>query len=417
MSLRSIQNNQTVVFKRNLSFLWKFLALDDGKQKMERKLYNWDESPYESIRTRSALIKAKALCPITSKSINYICPYSGIPTHHSKEAWEQDTEYHKLKKYEQLKKVNLYEHDLRSGRKFTEFAFPGKQDKNFTINLGNWDSFFYTRDFPPMNDEFNLAAATKVLTYPLTIASLFYKFSPYEIEPKGPITLEGAKSLAALRYSLYPPYVKSSESSITFKDRPMRIFIIGASIESMIPGYVWKQFGYLFPNTNFEIHFIGPEAYFDKESKTFQSTNTPFGKPLIIRFDEQITLHHHTKFFNEIYDMGDLFPFDPYLDSFFLFHPGFKTADQIHWNKSLKGLLESKCPIYMTGYHEDDINKEIEWLKNHELSNEMDVIMNKTDNLFGCTKLELVDSNPTETYNINNKIFGFRGKRYHAIKT
>lgn len=39
-------------------------------------------------------------------------------------------------------------------------------------------------------------------------------------------------------------------------------------MEGMLPGYIWKQFGYLFPNTEFEIHLIGPEAYYDKSCKS-----------------------------------------------------------------------------------------------------------------------------------------------------
>lgn len=106
--------------------------MDDSKNKViERPLYTWDESPYEDIRERAAMIRAQALCPVTSKPVNFVCPYSGIPTHHSKEAWEQDKQYHESKVYEKLKKVNLYEHDLRSGRKFAEFAFPKKTRKRF----------------------------------------------------------------------------------------------------------------------------------------------------------------------------------------------------------------------------------------------------------------------------------------------
>lgn len=400
---------------RTFSF-WKLLSLDSNDSKeAEVPLYKWDESPYEDIRTRAAYIRTKGLCPVTKKSINFVCPYSGIPTHHSEEAWRNDTEYHEKKKYELLKKVNLYEHDIRSGRKFDEFVFPAEQPRDYATSLANWDTFFYTRDFAPMNTEFNLAAATKVLSYPITIAALLHKFSPYGTVPRGPITIEGLRSLAALRYSLYPPHTKSSES-ITFKERPIRIFILGSKMESMLPGYVWKQFGYLFPESKFEIHLVGPEAYFDRESRSFGPTNEPNGRPLVSRFDDQITLHHHTKYFHEIYNQGDLFPFDPYLDVFFLFHPGFKTADGIYWDKALKGLLESKCPVFVTGYHEKDIDREIDWLKNHELYDEMDILMNKSDNLFACTKLDLVDINPTETFNSNSKIFGFRGKRYHAIK-
>lgn len=402
---------------RNISFLKKLLLLDGGKTDVsETPVYNWDESPYEDIRTRAAFIRTRALCPVTKKSVNFVCPYSGIPTHYSEEAWKADEEYHSKKKYELLRKVNLYEHDLRSGRKFDEFVFPGEQEREFTMNMSSWDSFFYTRDFNPMNTEFNLAAASKVLTYPITIGSVLHKLAPYSMQPKGTITLEGLRSLSALHYTLYPPYSKTTETAVSFKERPMRIFILGAKMEAMLPGYVWKQFGYLFPETKFEIHFIGPECYFDPQTKSFTSTEEPHGRALVNRYDEQITLHYHTLYFHELYDFGDLFPFDPYLDVFFLFHPGFRTANEIHWDKSLKGLLESKCAVYVTGYHVEDAARESEWLSSHKLADEMDILMNLTENVFGSTKLDLVDSNPTETFQANKEMFAFRGKRYHAIK-
>ncbi|KAA8900156.1 hypothetical protein DIURU_003972 [Diutina rugosa] len=405
------------VSTRQLSFLWRMLALEQPQsQEKERVLYKWDESPYEDIRTRAAYIRAMAKCPVTKKPVEYVCPVSGIPTHHSEEAWLADTDYHANKTYDKLKKVNLYEHDIRSGRKFDEFLFPKEQSKDNTTNLSNWDSYFYTRDFMPMNTEYNLAAATKVLTYPMTIAALLHKFSPYHGEPKGPLTVEGLKSLAALRYSLYPPYVKQTEA-VTFKERPIRIFLLGAKMESMLPGYVWKQMGYLFPEARFEIHLVGPEAYFDREQRTFGKTNVDHGRALVDRYDDQITLHYHTHYFHELYDMGDLFPFDPYLDVFFAFHPGFQTADRVHWDKSLPGLLESKCGVFVTGYHLEDAQRELAWLQAHPLHDEMDVLMHPTQNLFACTKLDLVDTNPTETFNSNAVMFGVRGKRYHAIKT
>lgn len=406
--------SSSLVSSRNISFLKRLLVLNDNSDlNASEKLYPWDESPYDDLRTRAAYIKTTALCPVTQKPVNFVCPYSGIPTHASEEAWADDVDYHQQKKYELLKKVNLYEHDLRSGRTFDEFVFPGEQENDFMTNLTNWDSFFYTRDFNPMNTEFNLAAATKVLTYPITLAAVMHRLSPFMLQPKGPLTLEGLKSVSALRYTLYPPYTKETNS---FKERPMRIFIVGAKMEAMLPGFVWKQFGYLFPQNKFEIHFIGPECHFDRSTKSFTPTNEPHGRALVERYDEQITLHYHTLYFHELYNYGDLFPFDPYLDLFFLFHPGFQTTNKIHWDRSLKGLLESKCPVYVTGYHKLDTLRELLWLLNHPLAEEMDLLMDQTENIFGSTKIDLVDSNPTETFQANNEIFAFRGKRYHAIK-
>lgn len=402
---------------RQISFLKKLLSLDTTESEdSERKIHNWDESPFEDIRTRAAFIRARAKCPVTQKPVNFVCPHSGIPTHHDEEAWSNDVEYHEKKKYELLKKVNLYEHDLRSGRKFNEFIFPGPIERDVMPSLASWDSFFYTRDFNPMNTEFNLAAATKVLTYPTTIASVLHRFTPYALEPKGPTTLEGLRSMSALRYSLYSPS-KSKDSEAMFKDRAMRIFILGARMEAMLPGYVWKQFGYLFPDTKFEIHLIGPHSHFDSELKQFTALDKPHGRPLVTQYDEQITIHHHTKYFHEVYNTGDLFPFDPYLDMFFIFHPGFRTADEIHWDKSLKGLLDSKCPVFVTGYHENDLKRELNWLEEHPLYEETDILMKPGQNIFGSTKFDLVDSNPTETFQANSEVFAFRGKRYHAIKT
>lgn len=403
--------------RRNANWFLKMLLLDpDPETEKERPLYNWDESPHQSIRTRAAYIRAKAKCPVTNKPVQFVCPYSGIPTHHDEEAWKNDKEYHDNEVFKKLRMVNLYEHDLKSGRPFHEFEFPGPVPLDSTPALNSWDSFFYTRDFPPMNTEFNLAVATKVLTYPITIASLLHKFSPYQVQPKGSLTLEGLRSLSALRYSLYS-YNKQNELGAVFRERPMRIFLVGARMEAMIPGFVWKQLTYLFPGQKFEFHFIGPLAYFDHKTKQFAPVDRPHGRPLQFRYDEQITLHYHTKYFNELFDTGDLFPFDPYLDCFFLFHPGFQTADKIHWDKSLHGLLESKCPVFVTGYHDLDIQREYSWLRMHPLWEETDVLMEPCSNIFGSTKLDLVDYNPTEVYQANSHMFAFRGKRYHAIKT
>ncbi|KAL6449730.1 LOW QUALITY PROTEIN: MSS51 Protein MSS51 [Candida maltosa Xu316] len=397
------------------------LNMDDSKTKVkERPLYNWDESPHEDIRERAALIRAKALCPVTSKPVDFVCPYSGIPTHHSKEAWEQDKEYHDLKKYEKLKKVNLYEHDLRSGRQFTEFVFPKEQERDFMVNVSDWDSFFYTRDFPPMNDEFNLAAATKVLTYPITIASVLHKYSPFVMEPKGPLTVEGAKSLGALRYTLYPPQLgktsttstnsSETDSEVVFKDRAMRIFIIGPRMESLLPGYIWKQFQYLFPNQEFEIHLVGPEANYDKKTQKYTKLENTDGRAVVERVDPQLSIHKQCMYWEDVFAMGDLYPFDPYLDCFFLFHPNFDSADSIHWEESIKGLLETKCPIIITGYNQKDIEKDYKWVT-ERFSEDLDVLMNETENPFSCTKYEILNTDPTNTLQLNNKIFG---KRYYV---
>ncbi|CDK29359.1 unnamed protein product [Kuraishia capsulata CBS 1993] len=392
------------------SFIRSVLCLDPppspNDPTPENRFHPWDSSPASDLRTRAAFIRTKALCPVTNKEINYTCPYSGIPTHHSREAWEQDTEYHATKRYELLKLVNIYEHDLRSGREFPEFDFPEAQYRESLVNLANWDTFFYTRQFVSMDSDFQLAAVTKMLSYPMTIAALLHQHSPYFMKPKGPITLEGLKSLAALRYTLYPEARVSS-----MKDRPIRLFMLGARAESQLPGHVWKQLSYLFPNLTFELHFIGPEALLDRERGQYAYSE----RPVIQRLDDSMVFVHHTEYFHTLHEAQDFFPYDPYLDVFFLFHPGLSSPQTTDlWRKSMPGLLDSKCALFLTGYHETDIDNDIKWLEDN-YADEMDLLMEKRPNLYGSTKWELNDMNPHEVFQFNQQVYGFRGKRYHAI--
>ncbi|ODV94543.1 hypothetical protein PACTADRAFT_50420 [Pachysolen tannophilus NRRL Y-2460] len=372
----------------------------------ENRFHPWDSSPSADLRTRAATIRAKAKCPVSSKDIEYTCPISGIPTHHSREDWEKDTGYHQTKKYEVLKKVNIYEHDLRSGRPFPEFDFPTVQHPDNLVNMTNWDTFLYTRNFYSMDTEFQLAAVTKMLSYPMTIASILHQFSPYFMKPKGPITLEGLKSLAALRYTLYPEYRTS-----TLKDRPMRIFILGARAESQLPGHIWKQLGYLFPHSEFELHFIGPECLYDREKRQYSYN----ARPVVQRIDEKLAFVYHTEYFHTLHEAQDFFPYDPYLDVFFLFHPGLSSQEAMPlWHKSIPGLLDSKCALFITGYHQEDIDRDYNWLMENYIE-DLDVLCERIPNLFGSTKWELNDLNPHEVFQFNQQLFGVRGKRYHAI--
>ena len=378
----------------------------------ENRFHPWDQSPSGDLRERAARIRALAKCPVTHKEINYTCPISGIPTHHSREAWEADKIYHETKKYDILKKVNTYEHDLRSGRPFPEFDFPQDQGFDRLVNLTNWDLYFYTRSFYSMDTEFQLAAVTKMLGYPITIASVLHQFSPYSLNPKGPVTLEGLKSVAALRYSLYPFQNKTS-SSINTKDRPMRMFILGARAEAQLPGHVWKQLQYLFPDKTFEIHFVGAECLLNKDKTQYITSPTPVVK----RIDETLKLIYHSDYFHIFHKAQDFFPYDPFLDVFFTFHPGFAAPEStdLWMGDTMKALLETKCAIFTTGFNKEDLTRDVDAVK-EKYGKEVDMLMNPVKNVFGSTKWELNDMNPQEVYQFNMYIAGFRGKRYHAIK-
>ncbi|CCE63774.1 hypothetical protein TPHA_0F02930 [Tetrapisispora phaffii CBS 4417] len=409
-SLPSSQKRSLMGFVKNALGLDPSPSPDDPTP--ENRFHPWDQSPSPDLRERAARIRTLAKCPVTKKEINYTCPLSGIPTHHSREAWEADKDYHQSKRYEILKKVNIYEHDLRSGRPFPEFDFPLDQIHDRVVNLTNWDLFFYTRNFYSMDTEFQLAAVTKMLSYPMTIGSILHQFSPYSLNPKGPITLEGLKSLAALRYSLYP-FQRKSNISLKLHDRPMRIFILGARAEAQLPGHVWKQLQFLFPDQTFEIHFIGTECLLNNEKNKYIKSAIPVVK----KIDETMKLIYHSDYFHVYHEAQDFVPYDPYLDVFFTFHPGFaapETSD-LWMGDTMKALLETKCAIFTTGFNKQDITNDVEIVK-ARYGKEMDTLMDPIKNSYGSTKWELNDMNPQEIFQFNMYVAGFRGKRYHTIK-
>lgn len=161
-----------------------------------------EKSPSPSMRERAAAIKRTAYCPHpehlqanSPQHVKYTCDACGVPTYCSEEHWAADYENHLLI-CDALKEANEDDHDLRSGRFFPEFEYPGGQMDEALINFTNWDTFLYTRDFRAINDPRSLRQVTKLLTYPITIASFLHELSPYSLRNR--LTLEGLKSLSGI---------------------------------------------------------------------------------------------------------------------------------------------------------------------------------------------------------------------------
>lgn len=98
----------------------------------------FSQSPFPAIRARGEAIKKLAPCPVcysescasgahdhSPKAVKFECPDCGWPTHCSEEHWKEDKEHQKY--CQRLREANEDEHDLRSGRKMTEFELPGTQ--------------------------------------------------------------------------------------------------------------------------------------------------------------------------------------------------------------------------------------------------------------------------------------------------
>jgi len=181
----------------------------------------FSQSPIPEIRQRSRFTKQHALCPhpahqqtrvpvsphdpesrkVTGMStqppahVSFECPDCGIATYCCEEHWADDFEAH-LEICDTLRQINEDDHDLRSGRWFSEFEYPGPQLDEILVNMTSWDTFLYTRQFEAINADRSMRQATRLLTYPLSIGSVLHELSPYNIRRGGRLTTEGLKSLS-----------------------------------------------------------------------------------------------------------------------------------------------------------------------------------------------------------------------------
>jgi Zinc-finger of mitochondrial splicing suppressor 51 len=189
--------------------------------------HHYTSSPSSIIRKRAAFIRQNAVCPhpehqqthstnpekiessgtLAPAHAAFECPDCGVPLYCSEEHWMDDYERH-LEVCETIRQINEDDHDLVSGRFFPEFSYPGPQDDNFVVNMTNWDTFLYTREFEAIDNERSMRQVTRMLTYPTTIASVIHELSPYTVRER--LTPEGLKSLTGISLYLLDIY--------TFKD-------------------------------------------------------------------------------------------------------------------------------------------------------------------------------------------------------
>ena len=190
----------------------------------------FSESPSPEIRRRAAFMKTHAYCPHPShhrtrmplsphdpesrktpgKSdqppafVQFECPDCGIPVSCSEEHWADDYESH-IEICDTLREINEDDHDLRSRRFFPEFKYPGPQMEEMLVNMTNWDTYLYSREYEAIDDDRRLRQVTRLLTYPLTIGSILSELSPYTISHRkgGRFTAEGLRSLAGASSPAY----------------------------------------------------------------------------------------------------------------------------------------------------------------------------------------------------------------------
>lgn len=421
--------------------------------------HSFSESPIPEMRRRAAFMRQHAYCPhpehqatrlsttgeptrqsdetgtLPPAHVDFECPDCGIPVYCSKEHWQSDYEAH-LEICDTLRQINEDDHDMRSGRLFPEFDYAGPQMEESLVNMVNWDTLMYTRDFAAINSDRSMRQATRILTYPITIASVLHELSPYNIRKGGRLTVEGLKSFSgellprrkgflpllanvrtALRYTLHPP---KSGGGIDVKglrlEAPsVRIFVLGARAESSLPRNAWEQLSLLFPRAKFHLVFIGPEAMANRDDEfplPPRTPENPFGAVVEDRAAHNMKISTIVDYYHTIHKTGHFYPYDPYFDCFVLFHPGLGHPASSHeWQETLPLLLETKAPIIVTGYTQFDMQRDVDWV-NKTCGGEFDILLEPGENRFRSLRWDLNDLDPQDVSCGNWGVWAFRGKRY-----
>ncbi|KAF2138164.1 uncharacterized protein K452DRAFT_257080 [Aplosporella prunicola CBS 121167] len=403
----------------------------------------FSQSPSPEIRRRAAFIKQHAYCPHESHQqtrialdpedpetkkavhgsqppahVRYECPDCGIPVSCSEEHFADDYEKH-LEICDTLREVNEDDHDLRSGRFFPEFEYPGVQMEEALVNMTNWDTYLYSREHQAINDERSLRQATRLLTYPVTIGSVLHELSPYNIRTGGRLTVEGLKSFSALRYTLHPPRSGGGGDIKGLRPNPppVRIFILGARAESSLPREVWVQLAHMFPRVSFHLVFIGPESMANRDDEfplPARTPENPFGAVVEDRITHSLKISTFVEYYHTLHEAGQFYPYDPYFDCFMLFHPGLgHPASSAEWEATLPMLLETKVPILATGYTEYDMQRDLKWVQD-KVGGEVDLLLEPGENLFRSLRWDLNDLDPQDISCGNWGLWAFRGKRYET---
>ncbi|KOS18323.1 Protein MSS51 [Escovopsis weberi] len=355
---------------------------------------------------------------MTPAHVDFECPDCGLPVYCSKEHWMDDYEKH-LEICDTLRQINEDDHDLRSGREFHEGNLPDLPQDIAAVNLTNWDTFMYTREFAAIDSDRSMRQITRLLTYPITIGSVLHELSPYNTRKGNRLTIEGLKSFSALRYNLHPPRTGRGAKIDQLRPEPppVRLFVLGARAESSLPRAAWVQLAHLFPESKFHLIFIGPESMANRDDEfplPERTPSNPFGMVVEDRVWYKMKISTIVDYYHTIHKTGYFAPYDPYFDCFVLFHPGLGHPASSHeWEETLPLLLETKVPIISTGYTKLDLERDVEWVK-EKAAGEFDILLEPGENKFRSLRWDLNDMDPQDITCGNHGVWAFRGKRYET---
>lgn len=197
---------------------------------------------------------------------------------------------------------------------------------------------------------------------------------------------------------------------------PVRLFILGARAESCLPREVWHQLSYLFPRSRFHLVFIGPEAMAGRPQDPLpeKTPSNPYGA-IIEKVSNHMKISTFVEYYHTLHEANYFYPYDPYFDCFVMFHPGLGHAiTSKEWERSLPQLLSTKCPILVTGYTQEDMDRDVRFVE-EKCKGEYDILLQPGDNRFKSLRKDIDDNNPSEVSQGNYGVWAFRGKRYVLI--
>ncbi|KAJ2786940.1 translational activator for mitochondrial COX1 [Coemansia interrupta] len=367
------------------------------------------KSPIKEMRSKGVLIQQHGCCPTcvdetaahghaATREPAFECPSCGYPTHCSEAHWALDRRH--AEQCGHLRQANEDEHDLRSGRTLREFEFPSAQLAEVVVNLSSWDTFLYTRSFTNVGSDRAMRHVSKVLTYPVTIGATLHQYSPFTLG--GGLTGEGLKSLTALRTTIKEHELARSEKELEMQQKPLRVFVLGARAEAMLPPHLYLQLSYLLPHSPLHVYFVGPESI-----ATADETRST------IVVSSRLALKYHRGFFHDA--IWSFAPFDPFTDVFFLFSPGLAhPRGRSGWQPTVDKLLETKCAVFGTGFHAQDMAADVAGLE-EDFGPRIDWLLRPRENPFASLKRDFGIRNLQEWAVANWGIYGFRGKRYELV--
>lgn len=193
----------------------------------------------------------------------------------------------------------------------------------------------------------------------------------------------------------------TEEGQLQVRTETMNIYIVGARAEATLPSHIWLQLAYLFPATPFHIHFIGPDALAPNQEAHSKSVN------------ERLVFTYDNSMYHEYHETID--KFDPFTDLFFMFSPGIgQEHSRESWKTSIEKALETKCPIFVTGYDGADMKNDVEAVE-QDYQGEFDWVLKPSVNAFRSLKRDVNLMDLRQSIFANYGIWGIRGKRYDVI--